>query len=137
MRSASLPKVSFLCVLNSEVIILRALTNLVGSISASLFKSYLVSPQQPPNAKSGFQNNKIHNGRKNIAARRSTFIAITERIIDASVVLFSLVYSKPRPNLRFARLNLRSTSIRSVLSMYSIFLSAVCCLGLPSFFPKS
>lgn len=37
-------------------------------------------------------------------------MAITNRIFDAYVVLFSLVYSKPRPNLRFARLNLRSTS---------------------------
>ena len=98
---------------------------------------YIVFPQQPPNSKSGIQNNKIHNGRKNIAVRRSMFIAITDRSIEASVVFFSLVYSKPRPNLRLARLNLRSTSIRSVLSLYSVFLSVSSCFGLPSFSPKS
>ena len=60
--------------------------------------------------------------RKSIAASRSMFIAITLRAIDAFVVSSLFVSSRPRPNLRFARLNFRSTSIRSVLSWYAVFL---------------
>ena len=38
------------------------------------------------------------------------FIAITLRTIEILVVSSRLVCNKPRPNLRFATLNLRSTS---------------------------
>ena len=47
--------------------------------------------------------------RKNIAARRLMFIAITLRTIEVLAVSSRFVSNKPRPNLRFAILNLRST----------------------------
>ena len=71
---------------------------------------------------------------KNIIARRSRFMAMILRRIDDFVVSSRLVINNPRPNLRLARLNLRSTSILSVLSLYSLFLSMMSSfLGLPSF----
>ena len=67
------------------------------------------------------------------------FIAMTLRTIDALVVSSLFVSNRPRPNLRFARLNLRSTSILSVLSLYAAFFSALLSasfFGLPSFLPE-
>ena len=67
------------------------------------------------------------------------FIAMMLRTTDALVVSSLFVSSSPRPNLRFARLNFRSTSIQSVLSIYAIFFSALLSasfFGLPSLLPE-
>ena len=69
-----------------------------------------------------------------------TFLRFSSRIDMAttcSVVIWSFVIISPKPHLRLARLNLRSTSTRSQISVYSSFRSTTASfLGLPSAGPE-
>ena len=63
--------------------------------------------------------------------------AMIDKAIELLVVVSSFAVIKPRPYLRFAKLNARSTSILSLLSMYSCFLSTLLSfLGRPSAGPE-
>lgn len=48
-----------------------------------------------------------------------------DKAIELLVLVSNFAVIKPRPYLRFAKLNARSTSILSLLSMYSCFLSTL------------
>lgn len=60
-----------------------------------------------------------------------------QKAVELLVVVSNFAVIKPRPYLRFAKLNARSTSILSLLSMYSCFLSTLLSfLGRPSAGPE-
>ena len=78
--------------------------------------------------------------KKKIKSAERTFLRSSSRIDMAttcSVVIRSFVIISPKPHLRLARLNFRSTSTRSQISVYSSFRPATApFLGFPSAGPE-